>query len=65
MPFLTPHVLLPQIFGLDPANMPHEVERRPLEPAQGDSDVSCRFNALLGCVILDPLFTLVHHSVDT
>jgi protein transport protein SEC24 len=36
-----------QIFGLAPEALPHDVERLPLEPAQGSSDVSRRFNALL------------------
>ena len=39
-----------QIFGLAPEALPHDVERLPLEPAQGGSDVSRRFNALLECV---------------
>jgi hypothetical protein len=43
-------VLAPQIFGVAPDGLPAEVERLPLEPAQGGSDVSRRFNALLECV---------------
>lgn len=44
-------VLHLQIFGLAPEALPHDVERLPLEPAQGGSDVSRRFNALLECVV--------------
>jgi hypothetical protein len=40
-----------QIFGLAPEALPHDVERLPLDPAQGGSDVSRRFNALLECVL--------------